>query len=257
MRASAAGREIRVDDHPSGLGWTADGRLLVVLMRRRAVVAVDDAGDVAPYADLSGFGRGPANDLIGDGTGRVWVGYLGFDMAAGETPATTDLVRIEPDGSVHLAATGLMTPNGAALLDGATLLVAETLASRVTAFTVAADGELHGRRVFTQLAPEPPYDDLRTALRALRAAPDGVALDRNGRLWAADAATQGCVVVDRHGVVAGRVAAPDGLQVFACAVGGADLGRLLVCCAPDAVERRRSGGAESRMFVGGTHALFP
>jgi sugar lactone lactonase YvrE len=250
-------REIQVDDHPSGLGWLVDGRLLIVLMHSRAVVAVNDAGDVTPYADLSNFGRGPANDLVTDRSGRAWVGYLGFDMAGGETPRPTDLVRVDVDGSVHLAASGLMTPNGAAVVEGPSLLIAETLASRITTFTITRDGRLADRRVFIQLAPAPPYDDLRTCLRALAAAPDGVAAGADGRLWVADAAGRACVLVDRCGEVVARVAAPQAQHSFACAVGGANGRTLLVCCAPDAFEARRAGHLDARLFATTLPMRFP
>src|SRR5713226_1379018 len=52
------------DDDPSGLGWLADGRLLVVGMRRKTVYRVEVDRSLERYADLSGVGRGVLNDMI-------------------------------------------------------------------------------------------------------------------------------------------------------------------------------------------------
>ena len=44
--------ELTIDDHPSGLGWLPDGRLLVVSMNRRQLLRVDPDG-VRVHADLA------------------------------------------------------------------------------------------------------------------------------------------------------------------------------------------------------------
>jgi sugar lactone lactonase YvrE len=241
--------ELPLPDHPSGLGWTPDGDLLVVLMQERTVVRVDGARRLSAYAPLAGYGRGPANDMIVDASGRAWVGFLGFDMNAGEKPETTDLVCIQPDGGTSRAADGLLTPNGLALIGhGRELLIAETFASRICSFRVDADGVLHQRRAWAQLAPPPPVYDLRSCLRALRVAPDGLAIDAWDHVWFADAAGGGCVRAF-GGAVLERVPPPPGLQIFACAVGGAAGNTLLMCCAPDAIEGRRRAAAQSVLIT--------
>lgn len=67
-------------------------------------------------------------------------------MGGGEArPA--DLVRVDPDGAVTVAADGLMFPNGMVITpDGRTLVVGETMGLRYTAFTITADGDLTDRR---------------------------------------------------------------------------------------------------------------
>lgn len=238
--------EFPLPDHPSGLGWAPNGDLLAVLMRERSVVRLDAAGRLRVHARLGDLGRGPANDMVVDAGGRAWVGSLGFDMAAGERPQTTDLVCVHADGCTMRAADGLLTPNGAAVIgDGRELLVAETLASRITSFRIADDGSLTGRRVWAELAPAPPTNDLRSCLRALRVAPDGLTADAAGHVWFADAAGGGCVRISAGGAVLDRVESPPGLQVFACALGGPAGTTLLLCCAPDAIEARRTVAAES------------
>ena len=129
--------EHQLDDQPSGLGWLPDGRLLVVSMRELKVLRQEGDG-LVEHADLSGLARHLCNDMVVDGSGRAWVGNFGFDLDAqmeqkgvegllAEHP-TTNLVRVDPDGSVHLAAADMHFPNGSAITpDGATLIVATFL----------------------------------------------------------------------------------------------------------------------------------
>ena len=131
--------EHQLDDQPSGLGWLPDGRLLVVSMRELKVLRQEGAR-LVEHADLSGLARHLCNDMVVDGSGRAWVGNFGFDLDAlmeqkgvegllAEHP-TTNLVRVDPDGSVHLAAADMHFPNGSAITpDGATLIVAGSATS--------------------------------------------------------------------------------------------------------------------------------
>ncbi|HXY94112.1 MAG TPA: SMP-30/gluconolactonase/LRE family protein, partial [Acidimicrobiia bacterium] len=52
---------LEIDDHPSGLGWLPDGRLLVVSMQRKQVLRVETTGAVVEHADLSGIATGRCN----------------------------------------------------------------------------------------------------------------------------------------------------------------------------------------------------
>jgi sugar lactone lactonase YvrE len=129
--------EHRLDDQPSGLGWLPDGRLLVVSMREMKVLRQEGGGFVL-HADLQELARHQCNDMVVDGVGRAWVGNFGFDLDAdldhrgaeavmADHPST-NLVRVDPDGAVHLAAAEMHFPNGTVVTpDGSTLVVAETL----------------------------------------------------------------------------------------------------------------------------------
>ena len=206
-----------LDDAPSGLGWTPDGALLVVSMVRRALLEVTDGGPVV-RADLSGHTRVRANDMVVDAAGRAYVGSFGFDLVGGAPVEPTGLVRVDPDGSVTVVAQDLRFPNGLALTgDGRTLVVAETYGARLTAFDVAADGSLSGRRVF---AGTPGL------------APDGICLDAAGDVWFATARTPEVLRVREGGEVTGRVAVGSGSLSYACTLGGADGRTLFVCTAP-------------------------
>jgi sugar lactone lactonase YvrE len=172
LRLTPSGREVlaRVAGNPSGIGWLPDGTLLAVSMLDRRVVAVRD-GEVRPHADLSEFARSSANDMLVDGFGRAYVGDFGYDYVAGEERKPARLCLVQADGTVSVAAEDVWFPNGMALTpDGNTLLLAETPAQRISAFTVGESGALSDRRVFA-------------ALEAAR--PDGISLDASGAVWLA------------------------------------------------------------------------
>ena len=71
-------------------------------------------------------------------------------------------------------------------------------------------------------------------------APDGCALDADGPHLGADALGGRCVLVEEGGGIVDELAAPDGLGVYACMLGGPDGRTLLQCCAPDFHADQRS-----------------
>jgi sugar lactone lactonase YvrE len=128
--------EAQVPGQPSGLGRLPDGRLLVVSMRDHRVLRREPSGELVTHADLSDHATGLLNDMVVDESGRAYVGNFGFDLMSGAPVRTASLVRVDPDGSVTVAATDLSFPNGAAFVDGE-LVVAETLGNRISGFPVA------------------------------------------------------------------------------------------------------------------------
>ena len=111
---------------PSGLGWTADGKLLVVSMNDRKLLRQEAAGFVV-HADLAPFANGPCNDMVVDAAGRAYVGNFGFDMWAGAPRAPASILRVDPDGTVAIAANNLEFPNGMVVTpNGKNLIVAES-----------------------------------------------------------------------------------------------------------------------------------
>jgi sugar lactone lactonase YvrE len=234
--------ELELDDQPSGLGWLPDGRLLVVAMRGRRVLRRDPAGLVV-HAELAGVARHLANDMVVDAAGRAYVGNFGFDLH-GERRArgpdsvnaghpTTTLARVDADGSVHLAAAGMHFPNGMAITpDGRTLIVAETLAMRLTAFDVGAAGELTNRRVWAPLG---------TRL------PDGISLDADGHVWVANAAAAECVLVAEGGAV--HEVIETGQRCFACMLGGAAGRTLYMLTAPSSLPELLTESPRGRLLA--------
>src|SRR3954453_9398171 len=135
-----------------------DGSLLVVSRKDFRVLRRSPGGEVSEHADLSSLAKGDLNDMVVDAAGRAYVGNFGFDLMAGADPAPTDLVRIDPDGTVTVVASDLWFPNGTVITpDGGTLIVGETVAARYTRFSVAEDGSLGDRTVWGQMEPEPNF----------------------------------------------------------------------------------------------------
>ena len=76
---------------------------------------------------------------------------LWFNRHAGEKPKPTTLVRVAPNGKVSIAAEDLWFPNGAVITpDNSTLIIAETRASRLTAFDILQQRRTKNRRVFAE-----------------------------------------------------------------------------------------------------------
>jgi sugar lactone lactonase YvrE len=208
---------VEVPQQPSGLGWLPDNRMLVVSMLDRKVLRLE-GGELTEHANLEHLAPWSCNDMVVDRTGRAYVGNFGFDMYGGETPATTNLIAIEPDGSnARTVATDLGFPNGTVITeDGNTLLVGESMAARITAFDVAPDGSLTNRREWAQLHG---------------ATVDGMCLDAEGAIWAACPFTGKVRRIREGGDVVDEV---EGTHpgAFACMLGGPHRTTLFVCTAP-------------------------
>jgi sugar lactone lactonase YvrE len=95
-----------------------------------------------------------------DSAGHAFVGNFGFDLMAGAPAVTTDLHRVDPDGTVTTAASDLWFPDGSVVTADGRLLVDETFGNRITAFDIAADGSLSNRRTWASLGavPQEPAD---------------------------------------------------------------------------------------------------
>lgn len=216
---------VEVPATPSGLGWLPDGRLLVVSGGDRRLLRLEADG-LVEHADLSAFAPKATNDMVVDAHGRAYVGNWGFDFLAGEPPTGTVLVMVEPDGTARVVAEDLLFPNGTVITpDGKTLVIAETFGARLTAFDVAPDGGLAGRRVFAQLQG---------------AVPDGISLDAEGAIWLASPTSNEVLRVRDGGEVVERVGFDRG--AYACMLGGEDRRTLFVCTStalgPEALEAR-------------------
>lgn len=219
---------VAVPTQPSGLGWLPDGRLLVVSMSDRTLRRLD-GGELVVHADLAHLATYHCNDMVVDAVGRAYVGNFGYDYELGGPPVPATMALVHPDGRVDAAATDLLFPNGTIITaDGKTLIVAETFGRRLTAFDVAADGSLSGRRLWATL------DGV---------FPDGICGDAAGGIWVASPMTSEVIRVTEGGAVTARI--PTGQPAIACMLGGDD--RHTLCILSSAVipkvEARRQRGA--------------
>jgi sugar lactone lactonase YvrE len=204
---------VEVPGQPSGLGWTPDGRLLVVSMTDRRLLRLDPDGlvEVANLWDLAGF---HCNDMVVDGDGGAYVGNFGYNSHDGSPFEKADLIRVDPDGTASVAATGLAFPNGSVITpDGSTLIVGETRGNILSAWDRHADGSLHNRRVWA---------DLNGGF------PDGICLDAEGAVWVADPRNKETIRVLEGGEVTDRISTGE-MGSFACMLGGPDRRTLFIC----------------------------
>jgi sugar lactone lactonase YvrE len=242
--------DVMTVEQPSGLGFLPDGSLLAVSMTGHKVWRRAPDGDAVLHADLAEFSRGEANDMVVDGAGTAYVGSYGFDLMAAEDPAEAVLIRVDADGTVSAAARGLRFPNGSVITpDGRTLIVAETIAARLTAFTIAGDGSLGDPRVWAQIAPSPELAPLDEMLPLVEFAPDGICLDADGCVWAGDSLHKRCARIAEGGEILEEIAAPEDLVLYGCMLGGDDGRTLLLCAAPDWREERPEGEKASVLFT--------
>ncbi len=202
-----------VPGQPSGLGWTPDGRLLVVSMTDRRLLR-QDPGGLVEVADLSGLAGYHCNDMVVDGDGGAYVGNFGYNSHDGDDFKLADLIRVEPDGTASVAAAGLAFPNGSVITpDGGTLIVGETRGHILSAWDRAADGGLSNRRVWADL--DGGY-------------PDGICLDAEGAVWVSDPRNKETIRVLEGGEVTERISTGD-YGSFACMLGGGDRRTLFIC----------------------------
>ena len=222
---------VEVPNQPAGLGWLPDGRLLVVSMTDRKVMRLED-GVLVEHADLGQLAAWHCNDMVVDAHGNAYVGNWGFALnAPGAVPERARLALVTPDGHVQAVGGELSYPNGLVVAeDGCTLIVAETLGARLTAFTIEEDGSLSHQRRFADLAPN---------------IPDGICLDAEGAIWSADPMHGECIRVADGGDVLERVTT--GRGCFACVLGGEDGCTLFMLTADDSDEARARELRSSRV----------
>lgn len=242
---------MEVEGQPSGIGWMPDGSMLVVSMKEHLVLRRETSGAVSIHADVTEYCGGNLNDMVVGSSGRAYAGNFGFDLMGFAEPAPANLIRIDPDGTASVAAEDLLFPNGSVITpDGTTLIVGETAGARYTAFTIADDGSLTDRRVWAQVAPEPDIGgSLEATLAQLQFGPDGCTLDAEGMIWAADEVNGRLARVAEGGEIVAEIPSPEGLNFFACALGGEDGRTMLICAAPDFLEANRVNARDAVLLT--------
>ncbi len=217
-----------VPNRPSGLGFTPDGRLLVVSMTDRKLLCLNGNLGLKEVSDISLLAGGDANDMVVDDQARCYIGNFGFDYSNDEKFKAASLVMVRPDGVAQVVADDLLFPNGTVITpDGATLIVAESYGRRMTAFDInKEDGTLSNRRIWAEIEP---------------ATPDGICLDAEGAIWVASPTTEEFIRVKEGGETTDRAKLPPGKGAYACMLGGAD-GRTLFLCTSEGSQQDRIEG---------------
>jgi len=189
----------RVDGMPFSIHWLPDGRLVAAT-----------PGGVVAGPDLYSYGATgqPFNEIVVDAAGRAWVDMPGSTLW--EEPKPGSVTVVLPDGSSWQAADDVWFPNGMVVLGEDTLVVAESHAGRLTAWTITETADLVDRRVWADLGPA--------------SAPDGICADSEGAIWYASVPGKRCTRVAAGGEVLDQVEADR--SCFACMLGGDD-GRTL------------------------------
>jgi sugar lactone lactonase YvrE len=201
---------------PNGFGIRRDGSLVFGDALQRKVYRWT-SGQPELLADLTGGTVFCLSDGILDAQERFYVGDIGYNFfdPANKSVDTCVIACVDPDGSSRVVCRDLHFPNGMALSsDGRTLIVAECMGNRLSAFDVLPDGGLAHRRVFAEL-PEGVH-------------PDGIALDAEGAVWLANPEGQyGVLRVREGGEIVERVELDT--HAYAVALGGPERRHLLIC----------------------------
>jgi sugar lactone lactonase YvrE len=188
---------------PFSIDWLPDGQLLIVAGPEQRLLRQEPDGSLVDHADLTGL-PGGLNEIVVDGRGTIYVNG-GADFYPDEGIAPGFIAAISPEGTVRQVADGIAFPNGMAVTaDNSTLIIAESFASKLTAFTITEDGDLDNRRTFAEVLA------------------DGICMDAEGAVWTPSWHENGpcCLRVADGGEVLDRI--PLDQAGFACALGGTD-----------------------------------
>lgn len=197
-----------VDDQPSGLGWLPDGSMLISCMTDRIVRRLGPDGELTVFADVSHLTDAPINDLVTAANGRTYLGGFGYDLYADSPQRPGPIFRLDLDGKPTIVEEDMVFPNGSIILPGTdTLVVAETWAARLSAFDIAANGDLENKRVWAEL-PE-------------GSTPDGLCVDVQGGVWVSSIGTSQFLRVEAGGHVTHTIEV-EGRCATDCVLGGPD-----------------------------------
>jgi gluconolactonase len=190
----------------NGLAWDAKGRLISVQTTpgQTKIGVIYPKGAEAVLSDsFEGKPFGRPNDLVVSTTGAIYFTEPGPNVQQGAPPPPMPplppaVYYVAPGGKAVKVAEGIGRPNGILLSrDEKVLYVNDTQGEYLLAFDVQADGTLTNRRNFAK------YQGATTGPGGITSGADGLAIDQDGRVYAATSA--GVEVFDAKGTHLGRI----------------------------------------------------
>jgi gluconolactonase len=198
---------------PSGYanGNTRDrqGRLVTCEHGGRRISRTEPDGRVITLVDsFQGKRLNSPNDIVCKSDGSIWFtdptfGILGwYEGGKAEPELPMNVYRLDPSGSLTVAAEGINQPNGLAFSpDESVLYIVESRAQprKILAYDVVGGKTLSGRRVAIDAGP--------------KGTPDGFRVDIDGNLWCGwgmgEAGLDGVHVFNPAGKLIGRIDLPE------------------------------------------------
>jgi sugar lactone lactonase YvrE len=226
-------------DDLGGIGFLPDGRLLAVAQHERLVLQFGE-GRESVYADLTLIADDRIGDMIvaSDGTAyignrtsvtvddsaeleRIIVRYGSSDRdVAAHHGRVFPVICITSDGKVRGCLANVDQPNGMALSDdGTALFVTDTFRATVTVYQRRSDGSLGDGQLFARIAPAPGTSS---------AVADGICLDVENGVWAADPIGSRVVRIEAGGIITDTIVLPGEHRPTCCVLGGPDRQTLYV-----------------------------
>jgi sugar lactone lactonase YvrE len=180
----------------NGLALTKDGDLLAAEGDGKRISRLGRDGKITTVTDgIEGKPLLAPNDLIVDARGGI---YFTDPGPRPVVPGRVVHVYYLPPGAKEplIIDDKVARPNGLTLsTDGKTLIVDDTIGNTVFAYDVQADGTVANKRPFTELRDIPGGQE---------SGADGLALDREGRIYITT--VKGVQVFDRGGQYLGTIA---------------------------------------------------
>jgi sugar lactone lactonase YvrE len=177
----------------------------------------DGADDLQLVVAQLGDAKCQMNDAIADPEGRFFAGSNFYHPD--QTYERGKLIRVDRDGTAHVADDGFQLPNGLGFSpDEERMYFTDSAARRIYAYDYdRRTGDLSNRKILVQVRDEDGV-------------PDGLTVDAEGFLWSAQWYGSCVVRYDPDGKVERRIAIP-AKQVSSLAFGGKDLTDIFITSA--------------------------